>query len=57
MAILYYYALEQKSRDKAYAVGHNEATKTLLMRHPKEGKQDNGAGKIAGEMEKSAFLS
>ncbi len=57
MAVIYYYALEQKSRDKVYAVGYKEATRTLLMRHPKEGRQANGAGKVAGEMEKSAFMS
>lgn len=27
------------------------------MRHPKEGRQWMGAGKVAGEMEKSVFLS
>ena len=56
-ASLYFQALEQKPKDKIYAVGLGAGNKTLFTRHYVSGKSKNGAQKLNGDLEKSCYLA
>jgi len=56
-ANFYYSALENKPKDKIYAVDLQGSSKTLFTRHLVAGRKKHGAIKFMAELEKSAMLA